>query len=42
VLAAAQPTANRLPLVLGIVGGVVGVGIIGVVVYGFSTGVLGG
>jgi len=42
VLAAAQPAANRLPLVLGIVGGGVGLGIIGVIVYGFSTGVLGG
>jgi len=42
VLAAAQPKGGRLPLVLGIVGGGVGLGIIGVVIAGFATGILGG
>ena len=31
-----------MPLILGIVGGVVGAGIIGVVITGFATGILGG
>ena len=42
VLAASQPPSSRIPLVLGIVGGVVGLGIIGVVITGFATGILGG
>ncbi|WP_209561191.1 hypothetical protein [Frigoribacterium sp. PvP032] len=42
VLAASQPASSRLPLILGIGGGVLGAGIIGVVIAGFATGILGG
>ncbi|KQR62390.1 hypothetical protein [Frigoribacterium sp. Leaf172] len=41
VLAASQPKASRLPLFLGIGGGIIGAGIIGVVVAGFASGILG-
>jgi hypothetical protein len=41
VLAASQPKASRLPLYLGIGGGIIGAGIIGVVVAGFASGILG-
>jgi hypothetical protein len=41
VLAASQPKGNHLPLILGISGGVVGLGIIGLIIGGFATGVLG-
>lgn len=41
VLAASQPKSSRLPLYLGIGGGIIGAGIIGVVVAGFATGILG-
>ena len=41
VLAASQPKSSRLPLFLGIGGGIIGAGIIGVVVAGFATGILG-
>jgi len=42
VLAASQPASSKLPLILGIGGGVLGAGIIGVVIAGFATGILGG
>ncbi|MBF4601459.1 hypothetical protein ITJ55_11635 [Frigoribacterium sp. VKM Ac-1396] len=41
VLAASQPKGTHLPLILGISGGVVGLGIIGLIIGGFATGVLG-
>jgi len=41
VLAASQPKGNHLPLILGISGGVLGLGIIGLIIGGFATGVLG-
>ncbi|WP_423923484.1 hypothetical protein ACPEEZ_05180 [Frigoribacterium sp. 2-23] len=40
VLAAAQPKTHRLPLILGIGGGVIGAAIIGGIIAGFATGVL--
>ena len=42
VLAASQPASSKLPLILGIGGGILGAGIIGVVIAGFATGILGG
>ena len=41
VLAASQPKGTHLPLILGISGGVLGLGIIGLIIGGFATGVLG-
>lgn len=41
VLSAAQPSSSKLPLILGISGGVVGLGIIAGVVVGFTTGLFG-
>ncbi|TWX37313.1 hypothetical protein ES689_11745 [Frigoribacterium sp. ACAM 257] len=42
VLAASQPASSKVPLILGIGGGILGAGIIGVVIAGFATGILGG